>query len=377
MKAFLLSLFFLPTLLFADKTALDRIGVAKKKARTFLINSQLPNGAWGDATKTKGLNIYAPGPKAHLAFQTACTSLCVMSLAAEHEQKGVKTALRRGTSYLLKNSPFVVRASGQWVGNIWSHAYMIQAFLKMRKVFPARQEEIDQAIKLQIKRLDSYAYLNGGWGYYNFRNINGLQIITKTPTGESASFITGTCLLALYKAQQAGFDVSKPLVSKAITNLSKQLNPDTTFLYSEDYKLYPKARISKEGGSAARTPNGLLALYRWKNQKVKKGTLDKGMNLFVRFERWLDLGRKKPVPHESYFGVAGYFYYFGHYYASECLLESDFKQKERAKILANIIVSKQETNGSWFDYPLYNYGHFYGTGYALLCLQNHETVLRK
>ena len=34
---------------------------------------------------------------------------------------------------------------------------------------------------------------------------------------------------------------------------------------------------------------------------------------------WLDMGRKRPIPHESHFMVAGYFYYYGHYYATLCV----------------------------------------------------------
>ncbi len=40
--------------------------------------------------------------------------------------------------------------------------------------------------------------------------------------------------------------------------------------------------------------------------------------LFAR-ELWLDLGRKRPIPHESWFQVAGYFFYYGHYYAGRCI----------------------------------------------------------
>ncbi len=37
--------------------------------------------------------------------------------------------------------------------------------------------------------------------------------------------------------------------------------------------------------------------------------------LYVR-NGWLDIGRKRPIPHEAWMQVAGYFYYYGHYYAA-------------------------------------------------------------
>ncbi len=84
---------------------------------------------------------------------------------------------------------------------------------------------------------------------------------------------------------------------------------------------------------------------------------------------WLSLGRKKPIPHESFFQVAGYFYYFGHYYAAmtlPLLPESDrpFYQDH----LATILLDLQEADGSWWDYPFYNYHKPYGTAFALMSL---------
>ena len=84
---------------------------------------------------------------------------------------------------------------------------------------------------------------------------------------------------------------------------------------------------------------------------------------------WLSIGRKRPVPHESWFAVAGYFYYFGHYYAGYCIeLLPEDRQRRHKDHLAAILLSHQEKDGSWFDYPLYDYGHPYGTGFALATL---------
>ena len=39
-----------------------------------------------------------------------------------------------------------------------------------------------------------------------------------------------------------------------------------------------------------------------------------------------------------------------------------------AAAMQNVLLSLQEKDGSWWDYPLYDYGHAYGTGYALMAL---------
>ena len=82
------------------------------------------------------------------------------------------------------------------------------------------------------------------------------------------------------------------------------------------------------------------------------------------------MGRKRPIPHESHAAVAGYFYYFGMYYAALCIeamppSEQAFYQHHLAKLL----IDRQEKDGSWFDYPLYSYHKPYGTAFAILSLQ--------
>ena len=91
--------------------------------------------------------------------------------------------------------------------------------------------------------------------------------------------------------------------------------------------------------------------------------------LFARNE-WLGIGRKRPVPHESWFQIAGYFYYYGHYYAG--MLMDHVPQKERPRLqdhLAITIMKLQEKNGDWWDYPLYDYHRQYGTAMAIMTLQ--------
>ena len=55
------------------------------KGSSFLKKRQNVNGSWGSARQTKGLNIFAPVPGSHRAFQLAVTAL---STAALIENKG-------------------------------------------------------------------------------------------------------------------------------------------------------------------------------------------------------------------------------------------------------------------------------------------------
>jgi hypothetical protein len=98
---------------------------------------------------------------------------------------------------------------------------------------------------------------------------------------------------------------------------------------------------------------------------VLKAWLDR---LFAR-NGWLGIGRKRPIPHESHFQVAGYFYYYGHYYAAMCI--DELPEAERLYFqdhLARILLPLQEKDGSWWDYPLYDYHQPCGTAMAVSSL---------
>ena len=84
---------------------------------------------------------------------------------------------------------------------------------------------------------------------------------------------------------------------------------------------------------------------------------------------WLTMALHKPTPHESFAQNSGYFFYYGYYYSGMCLdMLTPNQVKRHASLLADDILTRQGTDGSWWDYPLYNYHKFYGTGYALYAL---------
>ena len=68
--------------------------------------------------------------------------------------------------------------------------------------------------------------------------------------------------------------------------------------------------------------------------------------------------------------MAGYFYYFGHYYAALCIeqLEPQIDMTSR-HTWPRFCMQLQEKDGSWWDYPLYNYHQQYGTAFALMSLK--------
>ena len=345
------------------------IDSAIERGLEFLLKSQNKEGSWGSAHRTKDLNIFAPVPGAHHAFRTATTALCVGALietgAADRDPRA-KESLQRAEGWLLENLPKVRRADSIAIYNVWAHGYGIKALVDMYRHGPAetnRQQRIKDTILTQYDLLRRYESVDGGWGYYDFR------VGSKRPATDATSFITATVLLAFDDARSIGVEPPADLVKRAIDSLNRQRKNDFSYLYGEYLKYQPMRPINRAGGSLGRSQACNLALRVWGDKRVTDTVLTNWLEKLVVRNEWLSFARKRPVPHESWFQVAAYFFYYGHYYAALCTEQLPATQARRYQdFLAAILLPLQEKDGSWWDFPFYDYHQPYGTGFALMSL---------
>jgi hypothetical protein len=334
----------------------------------FLLKDQNKDGSWGNARRTKDLNVYAPVPDAHHAFRAAVTALCISALIeAGGDSPEVRRALERGEAWIFKNLPRLRRATADTLYNIWGHAYGIQALVRMHRRLPKDAERcrrIEDLIRHQIGFLGRYESVDGGWGYYDFRAG------TKRPATDSTSFQTATVLIVLHEAKALGVTAPAKLVQRANASILRQRKKDFSFLYGEYLKWEPMLEINRPGGSLGRSQVCNLALRLWGDKRVTDGVLTAWLDRLFARNGWLDMGRKRPVPHESHFRVAGYFFYYGHYYAAGCIGQLPPEKRPFYQAhLARVLLRLQEKDGSWWDFPLYNYHQQYGTAFALMALE--------
>jgi hypothetical protein len=335
----------------------------------FLIEDQNPNGSWGSARQTKGLNIYAPVPGSHHAFRVAVSALSVSALIESGlaDSPGpAADALGKGSTYLLEELPKVRRATSDAIYNVWTHAYGLQALalLNARAETPDAREKIRNLIQDQINRLNRFESIDGGWGYYDF------NAETAKPSGSSISFTTATVLVAFKDVEGIeGVELSGRIIKRAIASINRQRKSDLSYMYGEYLKQRPMYSINRPGGSLGRSQACNYALRIWGDGTISDKNINAWLDKLVKRNGWLDIGRKRPVPHESWFGVAGYFYYYGHYYAGKCIeLLPSSEAKSHKEAIAGLILSHQEKDGSWWDFPFYTYHQPYGTAFAVMTL---------
>lgn len=146
--------------------------------------------------------------------------------------------------------------------------------------------------------------------------------------------------------------------------------PNGVYLYGSDYKYIPRLPANRPKGAVGRTQTVNYALKLWGWDKLDRERLRDGLDLLFADHAFLDMGRKRPIPHESWYQTAGYYYYFDHYYASRLfeMMEPADKAEYAPKLVAAVL-PHQEPDGSWWDFPMWDFHKPYGTAFAIMTLR--------
>lgn len=348
---------------------LAQIDEAIRRGVDFLIADQNSNGSWGGPTRTKGLNIYAPLPGAHHAFRAGASGLALAGLidAADPRPEAAAT-LEKAAAWTAAELPKLRRADQTTTYNAWGHAYGLRALTRLYQLEkdPAKKAKWASLAQEQVDLANRYEDINGGWGYLDLFD----DVTTKVPSGTPTSFTTATVLLAMAEARDVmGVKLDEKKVKSSLVSINMQRTPDFAYTYSFSHRMHPRIDINRPAGSLARSQVCNAALRVFGEKLVTDEVLTTWADRFLEREGFLSNVRKRPVPHEGAFRIAGYFYYYGIFYFTESVsLLPKEAHAEYASRLAGVLIEKQEKDGSWWDYPLYDYHQPYGTGYSLMAL---------
>jgi len=331
----------------------------------WLLDHQRPGGYWGTGCWSWGYDIYGTVPGAQQAFKAGTTGLCAMALREAGTPEALAAA-RRAELWLATDGTRIRRIDEDEIYNIWGHIYALQALAGAVRgeTDPALVEKLRAGAAIHVDMLGRYQSAYGGWNYYDF------AAHTRTPSLAPTSFATAAGLVALRAARDAGIEVPETMIRRSVRLLEHCRLGNNCYLYSFGHRYRPRHVVNQVPGSLGRTQAGNDALLEWASPKVTLDDARNGLKNLFEKQGFLECGRKRPIPHEAYYAVAGYFYYFGHYYAARliALLPKEERAPWAAR-LSKLIRSHQEDDGCWWDYnAIWDFHKPYGTAYALMIL---------
>lgn len=330
----------------------------------FLVENQNADGSFGTYTTGRTWEIMADVPGSLHAFKSATTALCWLGLHDQaHQTAETEAAAGKALAYLVDHAR-VKRATGVELYNVWSLGYGLRALARALRTGAPGADPADVRVAAEelVEALAIYQVPDGGWGYYDF------VAQTYRPSGSGMSFTTATILIALDEARQAGIEVPETMIERAVKCVRSCRKKDGSYIYGTYLKYLPRMGVNQPKGSSMRTPGCDLALQLF-GADVTDDDLRAGLDNLVRNNRFAIAGVRRPIPHESWYQVSGYFYLYGHQYAALCLERLPVADQERFwPPIARAILKTRQPDGSFWDYPLYGFHKFYGTGYALIAL---------
>jgi hypothetical protein len=334
--------------------------------RDWLVAHQNKDGSFGTHDSPRPIEVTASVPSGHEAFQFATSALSVMALdqCARPNEAAAKAA-SRGIDWMVAHNR-VRKYDGSEFYNTWTLGYGLQCYGEWlaRHADDPRHDAITGAIREMLDRLPNYQITDGGFAYYDF-NVQSIP-----PSWSSTSFTTATVLVGIDRVQKLGHAAPPHVVEKAVQRLAADQIPEGSFLYGRYLWSRPRMGINLPKGSACRTPGNLYALDCFGKEPKRGAYVEALENLAVKYVGFQQIAVRRPIPHEAWYNISGYFYLYGFYYASVVMAEK-LPEAEQQKIfpaLARGVLYCRQPDGSFWDYPLYDYHNAYGTSFALLAL---------
>ena len=344
----------------------EGVAAAAQRAQNWLLDNQKPDGSWGSYETVRESEVLTESPNTFAVFSQASGALALIALLPSCDDSKVHAATLKGLRLLMRQE-LRPRSSPSVFYDVWAHSYRLECFCRCyhSPYFPDERPELLKAIRASSSSMLALEGIDGGFAYYDFGNV------TKTHSGSySTSFNTAVALRSLLLARSCGVDIPETRIAAAADCLRRCKMPDGAFTYGPNFEIHPMAGPSQHKGAAGRTSVCWLALADCGDTSAQQG-LALALQKFRLAYPFLISAQGRPRPHEGYYQNAGYYVFFGHFYALEAA--GRIGDRNTSEWIAQRLVRLQSPDGSFLDFPLYSYGAVYGTAYALRAMREFQS----
>lgn len=330
---------------------------AIRDAIDYLVTQQQSDGSW----------LYPPAmftsdeaPENPVA--AAVSALVAYSLLPARAEAGVQPALTRAVSALVASRRRATAAGEQqhfmdyWV---WAKTYQLLFLVGCLESDVGERAELLPIAEQLIEEITARQRPTGGWSYYITRDL-----ASPVSDLQSISFVTAPVVLTLIAAREAGIEVPRDAVSRALRCLEAMRNPNDTFDYMGGLGIENGSTGS--GGAAGRGPVCELALLRGGRGSLE--AIRAALQLFAEQREGLAREQGKNLMHAGPDAQGSHYLLFDYAYAA--LAINALPPGERApfrRMLLRLVNATRYENGAFVDNP--GMGRACGTALALLALR--------
>ena len=318
------------------------------RAVGYLLTEQNPDGSWGNSRGPQSTLEDGFALSTYESWQLAANALACGALAQlDFRSAGQQKALENGVRHLCTVE--IPKRDSDWdIDIVWTAVYGFSTCVELLQNEGLQAEPWKTLLTTRGKEflaiLLKHQALSGGWAYYDDPPF------TTTPTW-ATSFTTAAVLPALVDAKNVlGWQVEAKVIERAVRYVELCALPNGAYAYD----LRPNGgvrgveHINMVEGSLSRIQACNWALARAGVKRITADRLEEGLTEFFRFHGFLDHVRTRPIPHEGFHQNAGYFYFFGHYYAARAI--DLLPQAERAawyqRLSPHLMKTQWESGGA-------------------------------
>jgi hypothetical protein len=353
------------------------VEAATKEAIAALL--RLPEGDDRDQWPYEGVYREDQGqlPVGYKVGGTAIVCLAMIAAPGYRDDAARVAAVERGVAFILKTLD-VPRMQNSNVGNYdvrgWGHIYGLTLFLELldHKLAPAAHAAaIAEKAKWLVQALcESAIPESGGWNYARARES------WMSPNSRASTFMTPPALQALFHAKARGYEVDDKVVDQALAALERARSEPGGYAYSAPAdsqngvpagKLAFMDQVPSSAARATACEATLLLAGRGDQERLHRAVLRFFANWDYLAERKSQLGT-----HVQPYGIAPYYFLYGHLYAAQAieLLDDSRYGSEKEELRTQMrafLARSRDADGSWNDRQFPRSAGF-GTAMAILCL---------
>lgn len=306
-------------------------------------------------------------PMGYRVGGTSIAGRALLRTADGETDPALSEALERARTFVVESTgdkSMRHNYAGGYDVRCWGYIYGLRFLLAMKEaglVPEAELEAHDAAMAFYLQGLGIQEIPgSGGWNYARRGPLDA-------PSAASP-FMTAPALQALFEARAAGLDVDPEWVSRGLKAMKFSRTP-------EGHIAYAASRPTREDPAMMPGAIGrMVAVETVRSQAGEENDEALRVALAAFFKHWneLEKRRSRNGTHDPPYGVAPYYFFYGHGYAAEAIEE--LPEAERAawrEKLLDRLFEVREDDEAWND-RVFARSKAYGTSIALMVLTQPE-----